>query len=104
MENLTPQQQRKRPIHRTNKKYGFVYLLKTGEFYKIGKTFNIKKRVSSIQTANPNKIELIAYKESGDAFSDEQEVHKLLKDYRVRGEWFKLPEELVSSLKLDLQV
>lgn len=81
---------------------GFVYLLKTGEFYKIGMTKNVQKRITTLQTATPHKIELLAYKESDNACDDEKTAHKLFKDYRVSGEWFKLPTELVTALKLDL--
>ena len=69
----------------------FVYIIKCGQFFKVGITSNIRKRVSSIKSANPFPIVLIGSRYSVNAKSLEKELHKELKQHLVHGEWYKPP-------------
>lgn len=64
-----------------------IYLIKSGEYVKIGFSENINKRLSILQTGNPIKMEIIDYKEGNKI--DEGILHSLCKEFRIRGEWFK---------------
>ena len=68
-----------------------IYLIKTkdNDFYKIGYTSNsVKKRLKSIQTCCPYKLEIIN-KVNG-SIQEEKILHTLFKEHKTQGEWFKL--------------
>lgn len=75
-----------------------IYLVRCNEFVKIGIATNIRERLCEMQVGNPYKLELIKYWPSPNAVVEEEEIHQLLDQYRVRGEWFKLPAELVAAI------
>jgi hypothetical protein len=70
-------------------KIGCVYYIKSGEYTKIGYTFNLPERLNSLQTANP--IKLIVEKTMLCQFPHikEAKLHKKYKKHHVQGEWFK---------------
>ncbi len=73
---------------------GKVYLIKAGEFCKIGITTNpIEKRIAQLQTACPQKIEVIELLEVPKPFEMEAYLHKVFMPRRETGEWFSLSEE-----------
>lgn len=81
----------------TRKSY-LVYFVQEGEgLIKIGKTVDIERRMSGIQTHCPNPIRLLAYMEGGTR-GLEGKLHRLFKDKRVRGEWFDLTLEDIQSI------
>lgn len=67
-----------------------IYFLSDGENIKVGYSENVKKRINSIQVANPKKLsaELVI---EGDYFL-EQKIHLDLQEYRVNGEWFYISD------------
>jgi hypothetical protein len=68
-------------------KYLYVIQSEDSDYIKIGRTNNPKKRLSDLQSGNPNKLSyLILLKGKGYL---EKSIHEDLKSYRVRGEWFK---------------
>jgi len=55
---------------------------------KIGRSVDPKRRVRSLQTGNAKRLKLIAYfKGKGD---QEAYLHELLRDWRLKGEWFSV--------------
>lgn len=80
---------RKRP------RLGWVYVLKSGEFYKIGFTDNLKDRLQALQCASPYKIELVKAWQCADYRKQERIIHGLLWRFHERNEWFKLPVDTV---------
>lgn len=68
----------------------YVYLLRTNEFYKIGITKNLSKRVKQLQTGNSEKIELICSYESDYAKKIEKTLHNKYASVKKTGEWFTL--------------
>lgn len=69
----------------------FTYIVRCGQFVKIGRTKNPETRLLTMQTNNPVKLEL--------AWCWPEDIEKALHDYfakhRVRGEWFSVPVETV---------
>lgn len=61
-------------------------------FYKIGRTKNIKKRLNAMKTGNPFNLHVIfRFEMSGQLAVDvERELHYSYKDSKIRGEWFAL--------------
>ena len=82
-----------------------VYVIECNGYYKIGIAYDIKSRLSTLQSSCPYKLKLIAVEHlSSDekARMSEKHIHNLLKDHRVRGEWFDVSlDKLFSVLKLD---
>jgi hypothetical protein len=80
-----------------------VYLLwaEGTPFYKIGKTSTLKKRIASLDTACPHRIEVIHVIACKKTKSSELELalHKKFSRFRRKGEWFELSESEVAQIK-----
>lgn len=81
---------------------GFVYVVATVDLeptlYKVGFSEHPEKRVKGLATGCPFDIELLhSIAVSHRAF--EQSLHLRLARYRVRGEWFQLPADVVATLR-----
>lgn len=75
----------------------WVYFIKCGDFYKVGIADNVKSRIHNLQCATPYPIELVKAWQCMDAASQERTIHNLLGRFHERGEWFKLPIDVVLS-------
>ena len=75
-----------------------LYLIKSGDYYKIGYTDNMYIRLKDYRTHNPD-IHLIGMKEG--TLEDESNYHKELSDYIIHGEWMQVPNEKIEQLKKD---
>lgn len=74
-----------------------IYFITDGEFTKIGKTNNVSKRLSSIQTGNPKHIRVALVFKGGE--KKEKELHEFFRKRRVVGEWFNgVPESFINDL------
>jgi hypothetical protein len=56
---------------------------------KIGLAADVSDRLKSLQTGNPNKLEIIAALRIPST-KIEKQIHNLLKAYKISGEWFSL--------------
>ena len=75
-----------------------VYIIKAGNFYKIGISNDVKQRLRSIQTANAQKCTIIATLDCDDAHAKEQKIHRSLSDFRTNGEWFMLNDRKLKAV------
>jgi len=80
-----------------------IYIIKTNEFYKIGITNNIKRRIKEIEALNPFKIELILYKKLLYSKTVEAFLHAEFRDKNIKGEWFNLSELDLMFIKSKLE-
>ena len=71
------------------KEKGYIYIIKLGEYYKIGKSKNFRKRMGEYTQlyATP---EIIIVEWVRDYHNFEKRLHRRFKKKNVRGEWFKL--------------
>lgn len=76
----------------------FVYLIKNGVFYKIGKSENPEARLKQLKTATPNSLELIDQWEVTDRWDVEKFLHDSFYTRQVSGEWFFLSEKELIEL------
>lgn len=76
-----------------------VYIIRAGTtpWYKIGVATNTRKRLSALQTSNPERLELICTIPASEAF--EHELHHKFRDRRGCGEWFALTADDLAYLK-----
>lgn len=78
---------------------GFVYfvLAKKLNLVKIGTSIDPYKRFSSLESASPDSLEMIAIIPGGS--KEEQNLHKKFFDLRDHLEWFRYEEPLVDFIK-----
>jgi hypothetical protein len=71
----------------------WVYFICDGTYIKIGKTKNMKKRISQLQTGNAQKLVIIAYIESDTMDQLETQFHNVLTKQHVIGEWYNIDRQ-----------
>ena len=74
-----------------------VYFMKQGKsnYYKIGFTRNLEKRLSSIQSHNPFKITVYHFIKAECSY--EKFLHRQYDDCRVKGEWLKFDKKTLAK-------
>jgi hypothetical protein len=71
---------------------GWVYIIRSGDFVKIGYSLNPIERLNSLQVSSPNKMELLWQEPGG--LQNEAAYHLRFRAHYERGEWFRYEGEL----------
>jgi uncharacterized protein YlaI len=77
---------------------GHIYLIRITDHYKIGRAKDIKKRIAGIKTSSPFEIEILKSWHCKRPDIIEKIMHTRFGEHRVKGEWFRLPDEVVKYL------
>lgn len=79
--------------------FGFVYLMKSGKHYKIGRSNDADRRAYELRLQLPEKVEIIHRIKTDDPIGIEEYWHKRFKDKRKNGEWFELTKQDIETFK-----
>ena len=76
---------------------GFVYVIQADNgLCKIGRARDAQERLRQLSVASPCELRLIVAWPDGNPSFLEAFIHEMWKEYRVRGEWFCIPEKTVA--------
>ena len=81
---------------------GYVYVLKSGPYYKIGQTQYLDKRIRRLTIQLPFPVEVVATIPCDDCFLAEDYLHRTFSSFRRNGEWFEL-DEICEELVRDME-
>ena len=81
-----------------SKTSAYVYVLKCGEYYKVGHSKNVRRRITELDN-KPYKVDVVYISPpTPDAYKIEQGLHEWLEEDKVNGEWYDLPDYVVKEI------
>jgi hypothetical protein len=78
---------------------GWVYLLQSGQHYKIGRSESLERRIRQISIALPESVVMVHAISTDDTPGIEAYWHKRFASRRANGEWFKLGPIDIAAFK-----
>lgn len=87
------------PIDDHSEQWGYVYLIKSGRNYKIGKSSDPERRAGEVELLLPDKTTLVHKIKTDDPSGIEAYWHRRFAPKRKRGEWFSLASGDVAAFK-----
>lgn len=85
--------------HTSKVSEGLVYMIRSGIYYKIGRSDDLERRVKNIVVSLPEKAELVHSIRTDDPGGIELYWHRRFAEKRANGEWFALSTSDVAAFK-----
>lgn len=82
---------------------GYIYVIRSGGYHKIGRAKKLCDRIKTHQTSNPLAVELVIEKRVGDYIEAEIKLHQHFQHKRVKNEWFQLGDSDLEYIESYLQ-
>ncbi len=79
--------------------YGYVYLFKSGRYYKIGMTKDTVRRGAELRIQLPERMDLIHSIQTDDPSGVESYWHRRFDAKRMNGEWFDLSHDDIATFR-----
>ncbi|MBF4510467.1 MAG: GIY-YIG nuclease family protein [Aeromicrobium sp.] len=79
--------------------FGFVYLMKSGKYYKVGRSVCAEKRAYEVRLVLPEEVVLVHKIKTDDPAGIEAYWHHRFRNRRLRGEWFDLTAQDVKAFR-----
>lgn len=73
-----------------------VYFIRAGSRVKIGTTVNLAKRMEALSVSSPDELEILLL--VAGSYREEDQVHALFAEDRIRGEWFHASDRLLEFI------
>ncbi len=83
----------------TEEQIGFVYLMKSGHFYKVGRSNSAGRREYELGLQLPEKLKAVHVIRTDDPVGIEEYWHKRFAAKRKNGEWFDLDSRDIGAFK-----
>jgi hypothetical protein len=79
--------------------FGFVYLMRSGRYYKIGRSVCAEKRTYEVQLQLPEELRLVHKIKTDDPVGIEAYWHQRFSEKRVNGEWFARTTQEIKAFR-----
>ena len=83
----------------TDVEFWYVYLMKSGRFYKIGRSNSVERRNYDLGIKLPEDLSIVHKIKTDDPIGIEAYWHKRFEEKRKKGEWFDLSSDDVKAFK-----
>ena len=88
-----------RRVKHTQASVVYVIQIENTQRYKIGVTYDVRKRLSILQTGNAFELSIVYELKTKNARETESHLHRRFASKRIRGEWFELSDADIEYIK-----